>query len=386
MPKIIVLYILKQVTKTILFTFLIIFGILFLNESIQFLEKASRGELYPSLLILVLFYSLPAILEVSIPISVFLGVLISIYNLNKTNELSFIYQLGMGQKALSLITLVPVLFCSIFIFFNSFYLVPQSGEKLSFLSSSQSFSDKFKLMGEGKINSFPDLGGIIYAKEASDRGFKNVFANFESENSDFVLNSREVLGSSEDENLNKLIFEIGNLFIPIQKGSLNLQFKELSFLFNKKEKKDEENIEKMTLDFLVLEEKNEIFYTEFLKRLSFSLMIIISGLLAIPLSLRMAKIGRFTIILTGLAIFLPYYGLIEGQKIITFQSSFSSFQIFFFLHFIFIIIWFLLYGLEKYRFELGNLITIRSSKKTFVQAFFLTLLVFFLINIIYLNF
>jgi lipopolysaccharide export system permease protein len=117
MPKIIVLYILKQVTKTILFTFLIIFGILFLNESIQFLEKASRGELYPSLLVLVLFFSLPTILEVSIPISVFLGVLISIYNLNKTNELSFIYQLGMGQKALSLITLVPVLFCSIFIFF-----------------------------------------------------------------------------------------------------------------------------------------------------------------------------------------------------------------------------------------------------------------------------
>ena len=386
MPKIIVLYILKQVTKTILFTFLIIFGILFLNESIQFLEKASRGELYPSLLVLVLFFSLPTILEVSIPISVFLGVLISIYNLNKTNELSFIYQLGMGQKTLSFVTSVPVLLCSIFIFFNSFYLVPQSNEKLSFLSDSQSFSDKFKLMGEGKINSFPDLGGILYAKEASDRGFKDVFANFESKNSDFVLNSREVLGSSEDENLNKLIFEIGNLFIPIQNGSLDLQFEELSFLFNKKEKKDETNIEKMTLDLLILEEKNEIFYTEFLKRLSFCLMIIISGLLAVPLSLRMAKIGRFTIILTGLVIFLPYYGLIEGQKIITFQSSFSSFQIFFFLHFIFIIIWSLFYGLEKYRFELGNLIEIRSSKKTFVQAFFLTLLVFFLINILYLNF
>ena len=386
MPKIIVLYILKQVTKTILFTFLIIFGILFLNESIQFLEKASRGELYPSLLVLVLFYSLPTILEVSIPISVFLGVLISIYNLNKTNELSFIYQLGMGQKTLSFVTSVPVLLCSIFIFFNSFYLVPQSNEKLSFLSDSQSFSDKFKLMGEGKINSFPDLGGILYAKEASDRGFKDVFANFESKNSDFVLNSREVLGSSEDENLNKLIFEIGNLFIPIQNGSLDLQFEELSFLFNKKEKKDETNIEKMTLDLLILEEKNEIFYTEFLKRLSFCLMIIISGLLAVPLSLRMAKIGRFTIILTGLVIFLPYYGLIEGQKIITFQSSFSSFQIFFFLHFIFIIIWSLFYRLEKYRFEFGNLIAIRNSKKTFVQAFFLTLLVFFLINILYLNF
>ena len=386
MPKIIVLYILKQVTKTIFFTFLILFGILFLNESIQFLEKASRGELYPSLLLLVLIYSLPTILEVSIPISVFLGVLISIYNLNKSNEISFIYQLGMSQKDLTLVSLIPAFLCSIFIFFNSFYFVPQSSEKLSFLSEAQSFSDKFKLMGEGKINAFPELGGILFAKEASDRGFKDVFANFKNENSDFILNSKEVLGSSQDENTNKLIFERGNLSIPSKNGAVDLEFNELFILFDKTQKKANDNIEKMTLDILVLEEKNEIFYTEFLTRFSLSFMLIVSTLFAIPLSLRMANIGRFSMILSGLVIFLSYYGLVEGQKVITIESSLSSFQIFFFLHLVFFIIWLLFFNLEKYRFELSNLLVIRNSKKTFIQIFFLTLLVFFLINILYLNF
>ena len=386
MPKIIVLYILKQVTKTIFFTFLILFGILFFNESIQFLEKASRGDLYPSLLIPVLFYSLPATLEVSIPISVFLGILISIFNLNKTNELSFIYQLGMGQKNLTLVTLIPVIFCSFFVFFNSFYFVPQSNENLSFLSDSQSFSDKFKLMGEGKINAFPDLGGIIFAKEASDRGFKDVFANFNSENSDLILNSKEVLGSSQDEKLNKLTFESGNLVIPSQSGTIDLEFEELFFLFNKKQKLAEKNIEKMSLSLLIQEDKNEDFYTEFLKRLSLSLMLIISSLLAIPLSLRMAKKGRFTMILSGLVIFLTYYGLVQGQKALVLESSFSSFQVFSVLHFIFVTIWLLLYGLEQYRFELVNFIIVRNSKNFFIQAFFLTALVFFLLNILYFNF
>ena len=386
MPKIIVLYILKQVTKTIFFTFLILFGILFFNESIQFLEKASRGDLYPSLLIPVLFYSLPATLEVSIPISVFLGILISIYNLNKTNELSFIYQLGMGQKNLTLVTLIPVIFCSFFVFFNSFYFVPQSNENLSFLSDSQSFSDKFKLMGEGKINAFPDLGGIIFAKEASDRGFKDVFANFNSENSDLILNSKEVLGSSQDEKLNKLTFESGNLVIPSQSGTIDLEFEELFFLFNKKQKLAEKNIEKMSLSLLIQEDKNEDFYAEFLKRLSLSLMLIISSLLAIPLSLRMAKKGRFTMILSGLVIFLTYYGLVQGQKALVLESSFSSFQIFSVLHFIFVTIWLLLYGLEQYRFELVNFIIARNSKNFFIQAFLLTALVFFLLNILYFNF
>ena len=386
MPKIIVLYILKQVTKTIFFTFLILFGILFFNESIQFLEKASRGDLYPSLLIPVLLYSFPAILEVSIPISVYLGILISIYNLNKTNELSFIYQLGMGQKNLTLVTLIPVIFCSFFVFFNSFYFVPQSNENLSFLSDSQSFSDKFKLMGEGKINAFPDLGGIIFAKEASDRGFKDVFANFNSENSDLILNSKEVLGSSQDEKLNKLTFESGNLVIPSQSGTIDLEFEELFFLFNKKQKLAEKNIEKMSLSLLIQEDKNEDFYAEFLKRLSLSLMLIISSLLAIPLSLRMAKKGRFTMILSGLVIFLTYYGLVQGQKVLVLESSFSSFQVFSVLHFIFVTIWLLLYGLEQYRFELVNFIIARNSKNFFIQAFFLTALVFFLLNILYFNF
>ena len=386
MPKIIVLYILKQVTKTILFTFLIIFGILFLNESIQFLEKASRGELYPSLLILVLFYSLPIILEVSIPISVFLGVLISIYNLNKSNELSFIYQLGMTQRYLTLVSLIPAFTFSIFIFFNSFYFIPQASEKLSFLSDTQSFSDKFKLMGEGRINTFPDLGGILFAEEASERGFKNVFANFGLENSDFVLNSEEVLGSSEGENLNKLIFEKGNLFIPSQNGTIDLEFNELSFLFHKKTKKVEDNVERMTLNFLVLEEKNEIFYTEFLKRFSMSFMLLISALLAIPFSLRMANIGKFSMILSGLVIFLSYYGIVQGQKVITLESSMSAFQIFFLLHLFFLLIWLLFISLEKYRFELSNLMTVRNTKRIFIQAFFLTSLVLFLINVLYLNF
>ena len=386
MPKIIVLYILKQVTKTIFFTFLILFGILFFNESIQFLEKASRGDLYPSLLIPVLFFSLPAILEVSVPISVFLGILISIYNLNKTNELSFIYQLGMGQKNLTLVTLIPVIFCSLFVFFNSFYFVPKSNENLSFLSDSQSFSDKFKLMGEGKINTFPDLGGIIFAKEASDRGFKDVFANFNSENSDLILNSKEVLGSSQDEKLNKLTFESGNLLIPSQGGTIDLEFEELFFLFNKKQKLAEKNMEKMSLSLLIQEDKNEDFYREFLKRLSLSLMLIISSLVAIPLSLRMAKKGRFTMILSGLVIFLTYYGLVQGQKALVLESSFSSFQVFSVLHFIFVTIWLLLYGLEKYRFELVNFIIVRNSKNFFIQAFFLTALVFFLLNILYFNF
>ena len=162
--------------------------------------------------------------------------------------------------------------------------------------------------------------------------------------------------------------------------------------YNKKYKKIIEDINhaikhNKELNFLHSGHCGDLIYSfAVIKRLSLSIMLIISSLLAIPLSLRMAKIGRFTMILSGLVIFLTYYGLVQGQKILVFESSFSSFQVFSISHFIFVTIWLLLFGLEQYRFELGNFMMARNSKKFFIQAFFLTALVFFLLNILYFNF
>ena len=162
MPKIISFYILNQLLKTLLITFFILFGILFFNESIGFLEKASNGELYPSLVSLVLIFSIPSLLEIAIPTSLFIGTLIAIYKLKKTNDITFANHAGLGESGIVLICLIPSIFLSIFLIFNSFFLAPTSNQQLSFLSKSQSFADNFKLMGEGKINEIEELDGIFF--------------------------------------------------------------------------------------------------------------------------------------------------------------------------------------------------------------------------------
>lgn len=385
MPKIIVLYILKQVSKTIFVTFLILFGILFLNESIQFLEKASRGELYPELLLLVLLFSLPSILEIVIPISVFLGVLISIYNLNKTNEISFAYQVGLGSKGLIFISSIPAFFLSIFVAFNSFYLMPLSNSNLSFLSDTQKFSDTFKLMGEGKINKIPDLDGIFYAEKASDRGFQDVFANFNSVDTDLVISASEVQGKSAAEDMNQLVFEDGNMLVPSDLGYMELEFKELSFLFPKKTQPIEKKLELMTLNSLIANEKDSLLIGEILKRLSMALMLIISVLLAVPLSLRMANNGRFALILIGLVIFLSYYGLAISQKALVSGAIFTPLQIFLLVHSIYLSMAFLFFSLERTSIDLGSVTANKFSKNWTMQLFILMILAYVLFNFIYLG-
>ena len=383
MPKIISFYIFNQLLKTLLITFFILFGILFFNESIGFLEKAANGELYPSLVSLVLIYSIPSILEVVIPTSIFIGTLISIYNLKKTNEITFANQAGINHSKIIYLCLIPSLIFSIFLIINSFFISPTSNQRLSFLSNSQSFADNFKLMGEGKINRIEELNGIFYAEGASDLGFQNIFAKIESEDLEYILNSSEVSASSSDQNYNQITFKKGELFIPLDKNNIFLDYRNLFFLFPKKSVSSNENIKTKNWFELIDSANKEIYLAEILERFSLSLMLIISVLIAVPLSLRMFENGRFLLIFSGLIIFLSYYGLVVGKKVFVEQGIFDPIQIFVITHCLYFALALFLIGLDNFKIEPNSLIATKYSNKWFAQVFFLLMLLIIFLNFLF---
>ena len=383
MPKIISFYIFNQLLKTLLITFFILFGILFFNESIGFLEKAANGELYPSLVSLVLIYSIPSILEVVIPTSIFIGTLISIYNLKKTNEITFANQAGINHSKIIYLCLIPSLIFSIFLIINSFFISPTSNQRLSFLSNSQSFADNFKLMGEGKINKIEELNGIFYAEGASDLGFKNIFAKIESEDLEYILNSSEVSASSSDQNYNQITFKKGELFIPLDNNNIFLDYRNLFFLFPKKSVSSNENIKTKNWFELIDSANKEIYLAEILERFSLSLMLIISVLIAVPLSLRMFENGRFLLIFSGLIIFLSYYGLVVGKKVFVEQGIFDPIQIFVITHCLYFALALFLIGLDNFKIEPNSLISTKYSNKWFAQVFFLLMLLIIFLNFLF---
>lgn len=384
MPKIISFYILNQVLKTLLITFIILFGILFFNQSIDFLEKASNGELYPSLVSLVLIFSIPSILEVVIPASVFIGTLISIYNLKKTNEITFASQAGLSNLKLIYLSLIPSAVISIFLIFNSFFISPSSNERLSFLSNSQSFADNFKLMGEGKVNQIKELNGVFYAEGASDLGFQNIFAKIESDDLNYILNSDEVTASSSDDSYNQIIFEQGELVIPLEKNDLFLDFQSLIFLFPKNQVVVNEDIKTKNWYELINKVDSKFYLSEIFERISLSLMLIVSVLIAVPLSLKMHESGRFLLIFSGLVIFLSYYGLVIGQKVFVEEGILSPIQIFVIIHGVYLSLGLSLFGLNNYVLDINSIVARKYSKKWFIQLSFFFFLVILFFNFIFL--
>ena len=328
MPRIITLYLIRQITKVSFLTLVVLFSVFFLNEFTVYLEKVSSGELYPELLILVCIYSMSEIVEVVMPLSVFIGTIIAIYRLDQNNELLAFSKMGLGKRKVVLISCIPAVFFALFVALVSFYLTPLSNNKLAFLNDVERFSDRFKLMGAEKINVLDDLNAIFYAKEASDRGFQDVFSSFETNESEFVLTADELISKPLNEKENRISFESGKFSILSEAMPLDFSFDEFFLILPKKPILNVEDLKRKYFHELFAKDSERI---ELLKRSSMPLIIIISALIAASLTMRLKDSGRFYIFLSGLIIFMSYYGLSLSQEVFS-NFSLNSTIVFFSIH------------------------------------------------------
>ncbi|MAH77249.1 MAG: hypothetical protein CMQ76_04020 [Gammaproteobacteria bacterium] len=375
MPRIITLYLIGQVIKISFLTLIVLFSVFFLNEFTAYLEKVSSGELYPELLILVSIYSMSEIVEVVLPLSVFIGTIIAIYRLDQNNELLAFSKMGLGKRKVVLVSCIPAIFFALFVALVSFYLTPLSNNKLAFLNDVERFSDRFKLMGAEKINVLDDLNAIFYAKEASDRGFQDVFSSFETNDSEFVLTADELISKPLNKKENRISFESGKFSVLSEAMPLDFSFDEFFLILPKKPILNVEDLKRKYFHELIFAKDLE--RIELLKRSSMPLIIIISALIAASLTMRLKDTGRFYIFLSGLIIFMSYYGLSLSQEVFS-NFSLNSTIVFFSIHGIYLIAAIMLaldQSYQNFSFNLGGL--------KYSRNFMINLLVLFLIATVF---
>lgn len=371
MPRIITLYLIGQVTKISFLTLIVLFSVFFLNEFTAYLEKVSSGELYPELLILVSIYSMSEIVEVVLPLSVFIGTIIAIYRLDQNNELLAFSKMGLGKRKVVLVSCIPAVFFALFVTLVSFYLTPLSNNKLAFLNDVERFSDRFKLMGAEKINVLDDLNAIFYAKKASDRGFQDVFSSFETNESEFVLTADELISKPLNEKENQISFESGKFSILSEAMPLDFSFDEFFLIVPKKPILNIEDLKRKYFHELLSTKDSE--RIELLKRSSMPLIIIISALIAASLTMRLKESGRFYIFLSGLIIFMSYYGLSLSQEVFS-NFSLNSTIVFFSIHGIYLIAAIMLaldQSYQNFSFNFGGL---KYSRNFMINLFVLFLI------------
>ena len=323
-------YLLKDIFSHTCAVGLVFLLVILASRSIQYLEQVSRGELSLELVFWVVLFRLPEFIELIIPFSFFLSMVLVIGRLCSDNEMIILEQNGFSNSRLLKLFFVASLFFALLTSVFSFWVTPSSKSNLDKIYKQTSFEEDFNSIQPGKFIFLKD-GSVFYAEEKNNKIFSNIFINFstsELKQGESFLTAKKSFISPEDPNL--VFFENGESFSKDSENQVKMSFELLSmnvgknfFLNGTSSQKDINEVQLSGLDNIW--------------RISLPLLTLIAVFLALPLSKVKPRQGRYSKVLPCLMVFLVYLGLLllvrgwldEGR--ITFTPSLLLVHLSFFI-------------------------------------------------------
>ena len=319
-------YLIKDIFSHTASVSLVFLFIIISSRSIQYLEQAARGEINPEMVFWIMIFRIPEFIELLIPFSFFLSIILVMGRLYAQSEMTVMEQIGLSfSRILSLLLSIGIFF-AIITSILSLWLTPILNQEVDKLLLEKTLEDNFKSIQPGKFHRFENKA-IIYAKEKKDQSLQEVFIkplDINNEAKSFI--SAESL-NLKDDSLNSLVLNQGVIF---EKNKENLQktsFNKLIFNLGETKSDRQSSLDTESLSISKLQ-----------WGISIPLLCIISVLLATPISQLRPRQGRYVKGVPGIIIFASYMGLLILFRGWMEQSYINIFPGLFTVHFLFFIL------------------------------------------------
>ena len=273
------------------------------SRSIQYLEQASRGEINPEVVFFIVFMRIPEFLELILPISFFLSIILTIGKLRSEGEFIAMEQSGFSSNKIYSLLALPALFISTLLFLFSFTLGPNLDLKVDSLLETESLETSFNSLSPGKFHKLND-SYLMYSKEKQGRELHDIFLvvkDKEKELNTFIVAEKFNLINSSSGGL---IFEEGYSYSEIEPSNfMSVKFQRLTL-----------NINAMPESNFLEKLKEDNSSNSLIWAFSISFMTLLSIFIALPLCERSPRKGKYSRILPSLLIFSTYIGLLMSFK------------------------------------------------------------------------
>jgi len=144
------------------------------SRSIQYLEQAAIGEINPEVVAWVVLYRLPEFIQIILPFSFFLSLVLTIGKLSANNELNIYEQNGYTQKRIVLLSFIPAGLVALISLCLSIWISPESNLRADQLLAKQSSQDIFRSIQPGSFHRLNE-DVLIYAKQREGKALQSVF-------------------------------------------------------------------------------------------------------------------------------------------------------------------------------------------------------------------
>ena len=345
--------------------FLLVVG----SRIVGYFEQAAEGNIDPGIILSVIALRFPDFITLLIPLSFFLGLLITIGRLNSEGEIH-----GYFSAGLSKFNLIKFLLPQAFIYFFitlvlSLYIAPYTKNLSKDLLVIDSFEEQIDAIQSDEIVSLDD-GGFLYVQTADEGLLKGVKLFQVDEDNSFIVISDELLTTEKDKtielNLKNGSF-YGGLFSETSKIISN--FNNFNFEIDKNMSQSNDLSLTKLFDYSLASDQ-----ATFQWNISIPMTILILLLYGIYISSSKPREGKFSFMLPGMLIYVSYLSLlILGREFIS-DNPGSIFNLWF-IHGLFILFLFLYAYREKIIFvSFANL----SIQENIYLRYFIGIMIFIL--------
>ena len=360
----------KSSSSVLLIFFLLVVG----SRIVGYFEQAAEGNLDPAIILNVVALRFPDFITLLIPLSFFLGVLISISRIYAEREIYGFFSVGLAPFDLIKFLAPQALLYFLLTLILSLYVAPYTKALSQEILKIDSFEEQLESIKSDEIVSLND-GGFIYIQNTDNllTGVKALKQN--QENSFFVI--ADELSTSETKELIKLNFNNGSFYSGIFSNSSKLQSNFNKFKLDIKKEKNLTNDMSLTKLFDFSSDSNT---ASFQWNVSVPITILILLFIGVYISEVKPRQGRFSVILPGMLLYVMYLSLlILGREYIV-DNPKTSFGLWY-VHLVFIL--FLVAYLFKDKFIYSGNINFLINENYFMRyviGFVLFILVMWIIT------
>ena len=285
----------------LLIFFLLVVG----SRIVGYFEQAAEGNIDPGIILSVIALRFPDFITLLIPLSFFLGLLITIGRLNSEGEIH-----GYFSAGLSKFNLIKFLLPQAFIYFFitlvlSLYIAPYTKNLSKELLVIDSFEEQIDAIQSDEIVSLDD-GGFLYVQTADEGLLKGVKLFQVDEDNSFIVISDELLTTEKDKtielNLKNGSF-YGGLFSETSKIISN--FNNFNFEIDKNISQSNDLSLTKLFDYSLASDQ-----ATFQWNISIPITILILLLYGIYISSSKPREGKFSFMLPGMLIYVSYLSLL----------------------------------------------------------------------------
>lgn len=172
---IIVRYLIKETVKSQLAIFFVLFLVFLSQKFISVLADASDGEIPARLILKLVALNMPEMGLLMLPLSLFIGILITFGRLYAESEITVMKATGIGNRFLIRASLYLALITMGISAFNALWLAPWSEYQESQVKNQLAHETSIELLQTGHFQTTPDGSSVVFIDQMDKKTFQNVF-------------------------------------------------------------------------------------------------------------------------------------------------------------------------------------------------------------------